>query len=160
VEADRVQIVPATEEHARALAARMRAGDRAEVFASSGSDPLGALRDSVRWSATHGGEAWAGLIDGEVAALFGVARRSLLSPVAIPWLLTGDLVDRHPVLFFRASREVVDLWVRRFGELEQAVDVRYVQALRWAARLGFTIDAPGPFGPRGAPFCRIHLRRP
>lgn len=159
MEADRVEIVPATEAHAVALAARMRAGDRAEVLASSGSGPLEALVGSVRWSRSHGGEAWAGLIDGEVAAMFGVGRRSLLSPVAIPWLLTGDLVDRHPVLFFRASREVVDLWLRHFAELEQAVDARYTQALRWARRLGFTVEAPLPFGPRCAPFCRITLRR-
>jgi len=154
-----VTFEPARLHHALELAPRLRAGDAAEVRASDGVDAEEALVDSLRWTERHGGGAFAGFLDGDLAALFGVARRSLISPVGVPWLLTGEVVSRHPFAFFRASRAVVATWLEDFEELEQNVDARYTEALRWAARLGFMVGPPKPFGVHGLPFHRITLRR-
>jgi hypothetical protein len=159
VERDRLTFELARREHAELLAIRMRKADAAEILASGGYRPLPGLLAALEWSRRYG-QAWCGLIDGAPAALFGVGKRTLLSPCANPWLLTGDLVERSPRLFWRASKAVVATWLEEFDELEQHVDARYTQALRWAARLGFTVGPAEPFGRRGAPFCRIHLRRP
>jgi hypothetical protein len=155
---DRVTFELATRAHAEVLAPRMRRADAAEILASGGYKPLPGLLAALRWSRRHG-QAWAGLIDGEVACLFGIGKRTLLSPAATPWLLTGDLVERHPLLFWRASRAVIAAWLEEHELLEQFVDSRYTQALRWAARLGFTVEEPAPFGRGGLPFNRITLRR-
>jgi hypothetical protein len=154
---DRVTFEVATLEHARELARHMRAADAAEVFASGGYAPLEALEVAIAWSTRQHGGAWAGRIDGELAALFGIGRRTLLSRVGIPWLLTGPAVERYPVAFVRACRSVLATWAEDFDELEQFVDARYGEALRWAARLGFVVGPEEPFGPQHLPFRRIHL---
>jgi hypothetical protein len=156
---DRLELRPAVEADAAELAETMRAADAAEVLASGGYRPLEAALVSLAWTRRHGGEAYAARIDGQVVALFGVARPSLLSTRAFPWLLTGEGVNRHPIILWRESQAVVADWLERFGELEQQVDARYVQALRWARRLGFEVAEPAPFGQDGRPFCKITLRR-
>lgn len=156
---ERVTFEIARREHAELLAPRMRKADAAEILASGGYRPLPGLLAALEWSRRYGA-AWAGLIDGEVAALFGVGKRTLLSPSAVPWCLTGNLVEENPRLFWRASKAVVATWLEEFDQLEQYVDARYAQALRWAARLGFTVEDAQPFGRGGLPFHRITLRRP
>lgn len=146
---------PATLAHAVELAPRLRAADAAEVLASGGYDPLSALIESVE--ASDG--AWAAFFGEELGCLFGVSRGPFLSFRAYPWLLTSDVVERHPKVFLRACKIVLAGWVERYGTLEQAVDARYRVALRWAAHLGFEVDPPLPFGVAGLPFCRITLRR-
>ncbi len=150
-----VRLEPATEAHARELATRMRPADAAEVLASGGYAPLEAALDSLRESS----EAFTAFFDGELGALFGISPGPFLGFVAYPWLLTAATVERHPRAFLRACRQVLEDWSSRFYLLEQAVDARYAVALRWAAHVGFEVEAPRPFGIHGLPFCRITLRR-
>jgi hypothetical protein len=159
VEARRVHFKRADQVELELLAADMREGDRLEIQATSGRAPLLALRKAVRWSRRHGGDAWTGYIDGRVAAVFGIGKRALLSPAAYPWCLTSSAVDRAPRLFYRASRAVLASFLEEHQELEQFVDARYVQALRWVERLGFTLEPARPFGVAGLPFHRITIRR-
>lgn len=154
-----VRMVQATLEHAVALAPSLREEDAAEILASSGHTPLEALTLSVQGSE----EAYALLLDGEVAALWGVAalRRSILGPPVAwsVWLLGGELLRRHRQTFVRLSREVVAVLRARYAVLFNFVDARYVGALRWAAWLGFEVGPPEAFGVAGLPFCLITLRR-
>ena len=150
-----VLFVPATEAHARELAPSMRAADVAENLASDGFTPLEACLVSLAIST----EARAAYFGGELGALFGVAEGPFLGFKAIPWLLTTGVVERHQRAFWRASRLVVASWLERYLVLEQAIDARYGMALRWAARLGFEVEPPAPWGVAGLPFCRITLRR-
>lgn len=149
------RIEPATVAHAVELAPRLRPADAAEVLASGGYAPLEALLESIK--ASDG--AWAAYFAGELGCLFGVSAGPFLSFRAYPWLLTSDVVARYPKTFLRACREVLAGWADRFGMLEQAIDARYTVALRWAARVGFEVAPPAPFGVAGLPFCRITLRR-
>jgi hypothetical protein len=150
-----VTIVPATRAHAEQLAPLMRPADAAEVKASGGYEPLDALLDAMSWSA----EAYAGFIDGELACLFGVVPGTFLTGEAVPWLLTSGVVQRNPRAFLRASRGVIAGWLEQYPVLVQQVDARYDAALRWAARVGFEVEPPAPFGVGGEPFCRISMRR-
>jgi ABC-type nitrate/sulfonate/bicarbonate transport system substrate-binding protein len=144
-----VRVERATEEHAQDLAPRMRAEDAAEVLASGGYEPLDALLVSMDAS----DEAWAVFFDNELGAIYGIARG------CIPWLLTSDVIDRHPKAFVGECKEVLRAWMEQHPVLVQQVDARYARALRWASRMGFRVDEPEPFGTSGLPFCRITMRR-
>jgi hypothetical protein len=154
----RVDILPASEAHARELAPRMRQADVLEVQASGGYTPLAALLVSLERSEV----ARAALLDGVVACLWGVVplRRSALhGRVGGAWLLTSDLLERHPRAFWRHCRRELALLFERFDALTNAMDCRNVAALRWGWRLGFRFERPEPFGVEGRPFERFHLRR-
>jgi hypothetical protein len=142
-------MVPATQAHARSLGINMRDSDAAEVWASSGFLPVEAVEMSIKLSA----KSWAMTIDGEVAAVFGVADGSLLDGVAYPWALTSDLVDRHPREFYLASVAVLDYFRSLYPILVNAIDTRNKKSLRWARRVGFKVAAePTPMGVRGGMF--------
>lgn len=150
-----IRLDVATEADARELAPRMRAADAAELLASTGHQPLEGLLESLELSS----EAYALFFDGELAALCGLAPGPFFTFVGYPWLLGSDVIERHKRAFVRASRAALEEWASRYFLLEQAVDARYVRALRWAARVGFQVEPPAPFGVLGLPFCRITLRR-
>jgi hypothetical protein len=149
----RFAIVPATPEHADALAPRMRAADVAEVLASDGHAPAEALRYAIAAST----EAWAWLVDGEVGAIWGLGLLSFVGDVWTPWLLTSELVDRFPKAFVRGCREQLGQlgW---HHVLVNFIDARHARALRWAKALGFELGEAVPYGPAGLPFRRITLR--
>lgn len=158
-----VQVAEATLADAAALAPFLRPEDAAEVRASGNLSPLEALQQSLGLSS----QAWAVRFDGEVVALFGLAPLEGQtwvggSSLAVPWALTGRGVaatSRRRRAFWALSRRVFASFARRYT-LVQYVDARYGAALRWAARLGFTVEPPRPFGHAGLPFCRIVYRRP
>lgn len=154
------RLLPATREHARELAPRMRAADAAEVLASGGYTPIEALVGALDLSE----RAWTLELGGEVAALFGVVplRGTVLGPVqaGVIWALTGTTVERHRKSFARVSRDVLPALLEEYPALVNYVDDRYAAALRWAAWLGFDVGPPEPFGLHGLPFRRIVIRRP
>jgi hypothetical protein len=147
-----VEVVPATDELAAQLVASMRQADVAEVLAHGFDAPATAVAESIRKSA----HAFAMLINGEVAAVFGVG------PVEPPedgfpaccciWALTSRTVDKHPRAFARASRPIVAALVDHCGTVWNYVDARYTTAVRWLEWLGFRVGAAVPFGPNGEPF--------
>lgn len=153
-----VQVVPATEEHAAALAPNLRAEDVAEVLACGSPSGLFALQHSLRTSDM----AWALLFDGEVAALFGFTEHRNTacggSGVGVAWALTGNAVARHPKVFLRVSRDVLSLLLEHCGVLVNWVDARYRGALRWLEWLGFEVK-PATSGPQGMLFHPVVARR-
>ena len=153
----KAEIVLATAEHAKELARNIRFPDRKEIFAAAGW--VNAY-DCIRASARLGGTAYAGLVDGEVACILGVHRHTQMSTKGIPWLLTTHVVDKHPRLFLRYTRqgmeEIKQTW--DFDVLENYVDARHHEAIRWLKWLGFTIHPAQPYGIMGLPFHRFDMR--
>jgi hypothetical protein len=141
----------ATEAHVALVAARMRQDDAAEVLASGGYTPAEALRSSLTRSAF----ARTAMLNGEALCMFGVVEVG--EDVAIPWLLTTDLVEQHPMAFWRASKLVIARLRQVYPFLIQAIDSRYTRALSWAQRLGFAVEEARPFGAAGLPFCTITM---
>lgn len=118
-----------------ALARVMRPADADEVFAAVGLSPLAGAMTSL--SASQ--EAYAGLVDGNIAVLFGVAEQA-------PWLLGSDLVASVPISFLRRNRAVVEHWNQTYGRLENHVDARNVTSIKWLEWLGFTLEPAEPWG--------------
>ncbi|MEM7200260.1 MAG: hypothetical protein AAF628_08355 [Planctomycetota bacterium] len=122
----------ATPAHARELAPRLRYQDVEELRASSGEEPEAALLASLAVSS----KAWAGLRDGVVQVLFGVAP---VSPgLGSPWLLSSEDIYRWPRRFYVESRHFMDLMHEDFPVLTNFVDDRNLRSQRWLKRLGFT----------------------
>lgn len=130
-----ITIRPAIIHDGVALAPHMREADRQEVYAASGLSPRAALLASIHGSA----ESWAGLVNGNLTALFGVFGNA-------PWLLGTDGVSQVPMTFLRGSRVVADRWSETYGPLENHVDARNETSLRWLKWLGFTIEPAEPWG--------------
>lgn len=150
----KIAIVPATIDHAYALAPVMRAADRAEAVAALGLSPLEGLRKSLESSI----EAWCGMADGEVVCLFGLSYFNILVGEGCPWLLGSDLVERHSRAFLRRNKAMVAHWLELFPVLRNHVDARHTVAVRWLAWLGFTILPPVPYGPLRLPFHPFEMR--
>lgn len=151
-----IAIVPARRSHIDAVAADMRAADTAEVWASSLATPRQALETSLSCSTT----AFAGLVDGAPACLFGSGPVNLLTRTGGVWLLGTAAIDRHAMAFARRNRAMLpelfgDLW----DTLTNRVDARNRVTRRWLRWLGARFEPAEPFGPFGLPFQRFELQR-
>jgi len=147
-------IVPATVEHARAMAPRMRKEDAAEVWASLHAGPLEALEISLSWSLF----AWTWMVGGEPAAMFGIGTADVMGTTGIPWLLSTDAVERFSTTFLRGCKRNLRTLLRTFPHIENYVDARYTRCIRWLEWLGFSIGEPVPFGKEGLPFRHFEMR--
>lgn len=143
-----VEVVPETMAHAVAVASRMRAADRAEVWALGRHDPVQAVVRSIAVSA----ESWVFTAGGVPLALFGVAPVTGHPGVGSPWLLGADGVQRHARPFLALGREFVGRWLVEYDRLYNVVDARNRSSIRWLSALGFTFHPPVPVGPEQQPF--------
>lgn len=146
-----VELVPAQLRHVHMVAARMRAEDRAEVLASGLYRPAQALRASLRASEF----ARTAFIGREVLAMLGVAKAD--DVVAVPWMLTTDAVEQHPMAFWRACKAGLAQMRELYPVMAQAIDARHGRALSWAKRLGFIVGDAAPFGRAGLQFHPIAM---
>src|ERR1700734_3016539 len=148
-----IEIVPATEAHARELLTRLLAADRAEITAA-GIRPGRAVLSSWRRAVVRK----TALVDGDVAAVWGVTG-VLLGSVGNPWLLTGAACERVSALrFARIYRDEAREMLSVFPRLENFVDATYVGAVRMLTLAGFALDDPAPYGLHGAMFRRFEMR--
>lgn len=146
-----IDVVPATLAHAAAI--DLRDGDRREIEA------LGlASRDGIVGSLARSVWADAYIVDGEVAALVGVALQPLVGGVATAWLLTGRPVDRYAKTFLQLTRSRTQAMLAEHGTLIAHVHAEYREAVRWLAWLGFELAPARPIGPHAAPFHQATLR--
>jgi hypothetical protein len=146
-----IEVVPATMEHARAIV--LRPGDAREIAAHGVTQEEG-LRLSLERS------LWADayLAAGEVAAILGCGSNCLLGGYATPWLITGMPVDRHRKEFLRLTKARIEELRTEHPVMVNWIHAPYVESLRWARWLGFTVEPPTAMGPRGEPFCRIVMK--
>lgn len=153
--ASKLRVIPATLDHAADLAAHLRAADRREIEASSGHDPLEAVRHSVEVS--H--NPWAAVDPRGVVAIWGVGVGSVASSVGYPWMLGTDrLATQYRRELLITAADHVGRMRRQFSYLVNFVDARNTASLRWLRWCGFAIYPPEPFGVSGLPFHRFDLK--
>jgi hypothetical protein len=154
----RIHIRAATLADARALAPLLRVADAREADAELGlpAEQILSICVDVSWG------AWTLELGGELAALFGLIEGE---PVALgakraqAWLLTSAAVERHPRAFWTACVATLPLLLEDWDVLTADIDARYVQAVRWAKRLGMVVEEARPHGPLGLLFHPVHVRR-
>lgn len=153
--ATEAQLLPATLEHAEALARAMRPEELAELEAA-GLEPLEAVEMSMRKSDA----SFAVLVDGQVGAMFGVGPLAGVSErVGQVWFLTGTDFPKHRRAYVRVARSAIAAMLELYPVLFNIIDARYAAAVRWAKWLGFDVGEPQPYGPAGVPFVPARLRR-
>lgn len=138
--------------HAAALAPTLRPEDLAEVQACGFPDAQTALGVAVAGSKV----SWACLVDGEVAAMFGIGDGPGGEQL---WFLTGQGFVRHARLFVSRAKDVMRRLLEHHASLQNHIDARYPAAVRWARWLGFEVGEPVPYGPHGQLFHPAHIRR-
>lgn len=132
----------------------MRAADQAEIRAMSGQHPTVAL---LRADVTSRNVTTV-LLDGEPLLIAGVSERDLVLRIGAPWLVGTDKMVAHARPLLRECRPWLDEAEREFEYLENYVDARNVEAVRWLGWLGFTIDPPERMGVARVPFHRFYKK--
>lgn len=134
----KLTFLPATAEHARYLAPRLRVADSIEVRDVSGMDPETALLDSIVRSEW----AFTAVLYGRPVAAFGVVPGPLLSCVGIAWFLGTRRCALCPRRMVTVGRRAVATMLKSYSEVVNCIDARYEKAVRWAHLIGFEIGAP------------------
>jgi hypothetical protein len=142
------EIVSATQEHAEEVALKMRQVDVDEVWAAWHVTPAQAISMSMRGTR----DTKAGLVDGKVMCIFGVAQRTALSTTGCPWLMATPRVKKHAMAFLRGTRGYMDKIKGQYAVLQNYGDARNTEAFRWMRWLGFTIFPAEPYGVEQLPF--------
>lgn len=149
------RIVPATADHIAEMLPRVRQADIEEFLAINGSTPEQVLLTGLKISTF----ACAGLINGRVVTIFGVAPGSMIGGTGTPWLVGTDDLERYQRTFLRRCRNVVNAMLSVYPYLENYVDERNHVAKAWLHWLGFLLEDAAPFGIEGLNFHRFHLER-
>lgn len=151
----KAQIVPATAEHIESMLPHVRQADVDEFLATNGWSPRRVLETGLKTSTF----CCAGLINGEVVTIFGVAPASMIGGSGIPWLVGTDALEKYQRTFLRRCGKVVNAMLEVYPYLENYVDARNNAARVWLHWLGFTIEEPKPYGIHSLPFHRFHMER-
>jgi hypothetical protein len=104
------------------------------------------------WEASD--KVWAGMVDGEIACLWGLAPPTFLSTSAYLWLCTTNLVEEHKFLFIRYSQRYVEQMLEIYPEIIGHTATDNLQAIRWIRWLG------GEYAPPLAGYRAFTIRRP
>lgn len=121
----------------------------------SGVEPEWALEEGLKIATV----AYTLRVDGEVAAIAGVAPIAGHALVGAVWMLGTPLIERVTIPFLRASRAGVDHLHDFYPALVNVADARNTVHLKWLRWCGFHfIRRHETYGPAGVPaieFARI-----
>lgn len=151
----KAQIVPATAEHIESMLPHVRQADVDEFLATNGWSPRRVLETGLKTSTF----CCAGIINGKVVTIFGVAPASMIGGSGIPWLVGTDALEKYQRTFLRRCGKVVNAMLTVYPYLENYVDARNNAARVWLHWLGFTLEEPKPYGIHSLPFHRFHMER-
>lgn len=119
------------------MAQNMRAADRREYQAMMPNEPASLGLDRIRRQSR---QAYAGLVDGRLAVIYGILAPTVLSTEGHPWLLATDEIERPAVrraLALRSKNEAARL-LTGFEHYSNWCDVTNRVVIRWLKWLGFT----------------------
>lgn len=150
-----VEIMPATQAHIEEILPNVREADLQEFMAINGWDARRVLEVGLRTSTF----SVAGLANGKVVTIFGVAPKSMIGGAGIPWLVATDELEKYQFAFLRRCRNGVNAMLSVYPYLENYVDERNHVAKAWLHWLGFRLEDAAPYGALGLNFHRFHMER-
>lgn len=132
----RHEVIEARAYHVGRLVRRLRPEHRRNMEAI-GLEPHRVLRDAFLNSAY----CRAALIDGELAAIWGVTG-SALSSTGVIWVAFTEAATKYPIIIMRETRRQLAAMAATRRVLESGVIVGDIAAWRFAQRLGFFLKHP------------------
>jgi hypothetical protein len=132
----------------------LRPSDLAECKAYGRPDIAAGIESSARRSVL----CWSGFVDGELAAIIGVAPINMVCGVGSPWMLGTPVLDRHHRILVRRTPEYIAKMLTAFPHLVNFVHAQNTTSVRWLRRLGFTLHEAMPYGALGEPFHPFEMR--
>lgn len=157
---ERFEIVPAGRVYATQLAPHLRIGDKFEIRAACGMDPLEALLDSIEVSDDD--MCWAATLNGLPVAMFGANPVVTEGEIEIGgiWMLCSDGIYTNKRDFMRHCKHYLEVMHTRYDFLTNYIDSRNVASMAWLPRLGFKPVAEIPhYGFEGLPFIQYVSQR-
>lgn len=133
------------------LAKHIRQADKEEIWAARGLTPI----QGVEWSVGHSDASYGAFVDGVLVAIWGIA--SLPNGGGAPWLLATEDLRKYAIRFYHITREHISQMLEAYGYLENYVDARNIDSIRWLKWLGFEFDELQPYGYSQLPFRRFHM---
>lgn len=135
------------------LIENIRDADKLEVEAASGLPHY----ESIIRALEYCDEAWTGLIDDKIVAIFGVHIISYVTGSGVPWLLSTKHIEENPRTFLKYCKPVFKKLCVDLNYLFNYVDERNILAKEWLKWLGFKLDDAVPFGAELKPFHRFTM---
>lgn len=128
------QIVPATPEHGRAIAARLLPHDLLHLRELPGWDAERAVLTLLETA-----DAWAWEVAGEAICIAGVTPQHgcILDASGHPWLIATQAMRERRLAMLRHWRLVLDRMLAIYPRLEGWCDLRNETSLRWIRWMGF-----------------------
>lgn len=146
-----MNLVEASPDHIPYLAENMREADVREVGAL-GRSPREALESGLRsslWALTA--------IEDEPVAMLGVASRSMIEGIGVPWMLGTERIYDSGRAMVALVPPVIAEMAATFSRLENIIDKENERALRFLRWAGFSVgDDPLMIG--GVSFLRFERR--
>jgi hypothetical protein len=149
-------VSPATHEHVESMRGRIRSADLEEFEALFEGDIIDNLKTGVSASV----KSWAGVVNGEVICVCGVAPVPEMPKSGAVWLVGTDALEANARGFLRHSKDVLNEMLCSFPHLWNFADARNSKALQWLQWLGFAIREPIPYGPYGYLFHLFEIGEP
>ena len=147
----KIEIVPYEEAHGLYISRHMRLSDRREIWALAALRPLPAIEITMASAVS----AYTALVDGVPALMWGVARRTFISDVGVPFLLGTDVADEHQFRFGKESKKYFTVMTEEFPVMENFALATNTKTLRWLKWLGFDIEEPKQMGLFNCQFVRF-----
>jgi hypothetical protein len=130
----KVEVIPATKEHAASLASRLSADAREDLERGWGvKDPETEIVDAVLHDE---GQCWAIMADGEVYGLFA------LSDNDTAWFLTSKDFERLAFRFVRHCRYYLKRLLGQREKFWNYINADNEKMVRWLQWVGFEVEEP------------------
>lgn len=87
-------------------------------------------------------KCWVGLVDGELACLWGLIPPTIMSEQAYLWLVVTPLVEDHKFVFVRHSQIMVKRMLEEYPRIVGHTAISNDRGIRWLKWLGATFSEP------------------
>lgn len=98
---------------------------------------LAGLSPRVALQRTLGGQTYCGLVQGQVACMFGIRFSENIGEFPTLWLIKTPVLAGNNVKFLRENRRFIRWAVSKFGPLESCVAEGNKVSRKWLEWLGF-----------------------
>lgn len=150
---DKVIVKRATKEDLQYVIDNIRIADLEELESASGKP----YQETLKTILDTCDDCWAGFVNGDLVAIFGIYVKSSLSGYGIPWLISTKNIENHAKTFLKYCKPVFKKMCKNIDVLVNYVHDRNKMAKTWLEWLGFEIKKPKPYGAKQELFCRFEL---